>query len=44
MNGQATILVISPLVSDIKDQIKDIKSIVYSALDNSELSVGNSLV
>ena len=30
MNGQATILVISPLVSNIKVQIRDIESIVYS--------------
>ena len=37
INGQATILAISPLVSNIKDQIQDIESIVYSAIDISEL-------
>ena len=36
MNGKAAILVISPLVSIIKDQIQDFKSIGYSAVDISE--------
>ena len=35
-NGKAAILVISPLVSIIKDQIQDFKSIGYSAVDISE--------
>ena len=38
MNGKATILVISPLVSIIKDQIQDMKSVGYSAVDISELT------
>ena len=37
MNGKATILVISPLVSIIKDQILDMKSIGYSAVDSRAL-------
>ena len=37
MNGKATILNISPSVSIIKDQIQDMKSIGYSAVDISEL-------
>ena len=39
MNGKATILIISPLVSIIKDQIQDMKSIGYSAVDVSELTL-----
>lgn len=38
MNGKATILVISPLVSVIKDQIQDMESIGYSAVDSSDLT------
>ena len=38
MNGNATILVISPLVSIIKDQILDMKSIRYSAVDSRDLT------
>ena len=37
MNGKETILIISPLVSIIKDQIQDMTSIGYSAIDVSEL-------
>ena len=33
MNGKATILVISPLVSIVKYQILDMKSIGYSAVN-----------
>ena len=39
MNGKAAILIISPLVSFIKDQIQDIKSLGYSAVDVSELKL-----
>ena len=38
MNGKATILVISPLVSIIKDQILEMKSIGYSAVDCREMT------
>ena len=41
MNGKATILVISPLASIIKDQILDMKSIGYSAVDCREMTVFN---
>ena len=41
MNGKAAILVISPLVSIIKDQIQDFKSIGYSAVDISDLTNQN---
>ena len=39
MNGKAKILVISPLVSIIKDQILDMKSIGYSAVDSREMTI-----
>ena len=39
MNGKATIFIISPLVSIIKDQTQDLKSIGYSAVDVSELTL-----
>ena len=39
MNGKATILIISPLVSIIKDQTQDLKSVGYSAVDVSELTL-----
>ena len=42
MNGKATILVISPLVSIIKDQILDMKSIGYSAVDSREMTASES--
>ena len=38
MNNKETILIISPLVSIIKDQLKDMKSIEYSAVDVSEFT------
>ena len=39
MNGKAPILIISLLVSIIKDQMQDIKSIGYSAVDVHELTL-----
>ena len=39
MNGKATILVISPLASIIKDQILNMKSIGYSAVDSREMTM-----
>ena len=38
MNGKETILIISPLVSIIKDQIQDMKPIGYLAVEVSELT------
>ena len=37
MNGKATIVVISPLISIIKDQIQDMESLGYYAVDCNDL-------
>ena len=39
LDGQAAILVISPLISMIKDQISELKSLGYSAVAASDLSL-----
>lgn len=39
LDGQAAILVISPLISIIKDQIRELKSLGYSAVAASDLSL-----
>ena len=39
LDGQAAILVISPLISIIKDQISEMKSLGYSAVAASDLSL-----
>ena len=39
LDGQAAILVISPLISIIKDQVSEMKSLGYSAVAASDLSL-----
>lgn len=39
LDGQAAIVVISPLISIIKDQISEMKSLGYSAVAASDLSL-----